>query len=89
MRNGVAERLQFLIGRLQFRRAFDDAFLQFCIEPVYFIMRLFACRDVADVALNDFLITGLLHIADKLHGNAAAIPRFQRQVVIADVPVLL
>jgi len=48
-----------------------------------------AIRDVADVALNHFFVTGLIHVADKLHGHVAAILRFQRQVFIADIPVLL
>ena len=39
--------------------------------------------------MNHFLVTGLIRIADKLDGNFAAIPRFQRQVVITDIPILL
>ncbi len=31
----------------------------------------------------------MIHVADKLHGDLAAIPRFQRQVFIADIPFLL
>jgi hypothetical protein len=58
-------------------------------EPGMNFLRLFALRDVADVALNHFFVTGLIDVADKLHGNLAAILCFQRQVVITDIPVLL
>jgi hypothetical protein len=48
-----------------------------------------AIRDVADIALNHFYVTCLIQVADKLHGNLAAVFRFQRQVFVADIPVLL
>src|ERR1017187_4708483 len=85
----VAERFQFLVGPRQFRCAFDDALLQFRVEPVYFFFRVFALRDVADVALNDFFVTGLIYVADKLQGNVATISRFQWQVFIVDIAILL
>ena len=87
--DGITERLQFLVGGLQLRRALGDALLQFRVETADFLFRLFALRDVADVALNHFSVAGLIHVADKLHGNMAAVPCFQRQVFIADIPVLL
>ena len=44
--DGVAERLQFLVGGLQLRRAFDDALLQFDIQLVDFLLHRFALSDV-------------------------------------------
>src|ERR1035437_10350500 len=52
VRDGITERLQLLVGGLQLRRAFDDALLQFRIEPADFILRVFALGDVADIALD-------------------------------------
>ena len=42
-------------------------------------------RDVADVAEDLFASADLIHIADKLHGNAAAVLRDQRQIFIPNV----
>ena len=80
---------QDLVRSLQLRRAFDDTLLQCRVESAYFLLGALALRDVADVALNDFFVAGLIHVADKLHGNMAVICRFQWQVFIADIPVLL
>jgi len=55
MGDGITERLQFLVGNLQLRRAFDDTLFQFRVESAYFFFRVFVLRDVADVALNHFL----------------------------------
>ena len=87
--DGITERLQILVGLLQLRRAIDDALLQLRVEDTYLIFRPFALRDVANVALDHVARTGLIHVADKLHGNLAAVLRFQRQVFVADIPVLL
>ena len=46
----ITERLKLLVGSLQLRRTFDNALLQFRIETAYFILRLLALRNVADVA---------------------------------------
>ena len=62
---------------------------RFRIETANFSSALFTLRDIADVALDHLFVTGLIHVADKLHGNLAAIPRFQGQVFIADISVLL
>jgi len=48
--DGITERFQFLVGGLQLRRAFNNAFFQFRVEAAYFAFRVFAFRDVADVA---------------------------------------
>ena len=74
---------------LQLRRAFDDALLQFRVEDADFILRPFALRDVADVALDHIAVAGLIHVADKFHGNLATVSRFQRQVFGADIPLLV
>ena len=87
--NGITERFQFLVGGLQLHRAFDDALLQFRIEPADFIFRAFVFRDVTNVALDHVAVTGLIHVADKLDGNVTTIPCFQGQVFIADIPVPL
>src|SRR5476651_1855203 len=50
---------------------------------------MLALGDVPDVALNYLFVTSLIDVADKLHGNFAAILRFQGKVFIADIPVLL
>ncbi len=69
--------------------AFDDALLQFRVQTANLLFRVFALRDVANIALDHVAVAGLIHVADKLHGDVAAIPRFQRQVFIADIPFLL
>ena len=86
--DGIAEGFQFLVGGLQLGRAFGDALFQVGVEPADFVIRALALGDVADVALNDFEVAGLIDMADKLHGQVAAIPGFQRQVFIADKPIL-
>ncbi len=48
-----------------------------------------ALRDLADVALDHVAVTRLIHVADKLHGNLAPRFRFQRQICIANIPILL
>ena len=61
-------------------------FLERCLQLLFSML---AYGDVADVALDHVAVTGLIHIADKLHGNAATVSRFQRQVFITDITVLL
>ena len=78
-----------LDGRLQLCRALHDPFLQLFLEAAYFILRMLALRDVTNVALNNFFVTHLIHIADKLHGDFATVSRFERQVLVTDVPMLL
>ncbi|MEI9892508.1 MAG: hypothetical protein WDN28_00930 [Chthoniobacter sp.] len=46
-------------------------------------------RDVAHVTLDDLGVPLPINVADKLHGNRAAIARFQRQVFVADTPLSL
>ena len=89
MGDGITERFQLIIGALQLRRPFSDTLLQFRIEITYFVLRMFALGDVADVALNHVTIAGLIYIAHKFHGNVTAILRFQRHVFITDTAMLL
>src|SRR6187431_741782 len=84
MRDRMGERLQLLVGGLELSRASENALLQFRIEAPYLAFRKFALRDVTDVALNHFLIAGLIDVADKLHVDRTALPRFQPQVFIVD-----
>ena len=69
--------------------AFNDTLLQLDIKYADLFLCPFALRDVADVALNHFLFTGLIHVADELHGDLATIPRFHRQIFVADIAMLL
>ena len=46
VRNGMGEGLQFMVGRFQFRRPRTHPLLQFSIEPVEFLFRLFALGDI-------------------------------------------
>jgi hypothetical protein len=80
----ITERLELQVDGLQFGGTFDDALLKGFVETLYFICRVFPLRDVTDVALNHLFVAGLIHVADKLHGNAAAIARFQWQIFIPD-----
>ena len=46
MGDGITgERFHFLVGGLQFRRAFGDALLQVRVETAYFAFRFFALDD--------------------------------------------
>jgi len=47
------------------------------VENTDLFIRPFALRDVANVALDRIQVAGVIHIGDKLHGNLAAIFRFQ------------
>src|SRR5258705_12166467 len=90
----MAQRRAQIVGdgiteRLQLGRSFGNTLLQFRVESAYFIFRVFALSDVADVALNHFFVTCLIRIADKLHGNAAVIPLFQWPELILRRPPLL
>ena len=87
--DGITERLQFLVGGLQFRRAFGNPLLQLRVEIADLFLHPFALRDVADVALDHVAVAGLIHVADKLHGNLAAVFRFQRQVFVEDIALLV
>ena len=86
---GITEGLQFRVGRLQFRRAFDDVLFEAFVEPADFILRALALGDVADVALDHVFVARFIHVADKFHGDVPAIARFQRQIFIADIAVFL
>jgi hypothetical protein len=57
----ITERFQFLADGFQLRRAFEDALLKGFVETGYFILRVFALLDVADVALN--------HLFGAVHGE--------------------
>ncbi len=53
------------------------------------VLDLFPLGDVADVALDDFLVAGLVDVADELDGDVASVLGLQGEVLVADVAVLL
>ena len=44
--DGVGERFEFLVGRLELRGAFSHPLLQFLVQPAAFQLRFLAGRDV-------------------------------------------
>ncbi len=44
-----------------------------------------ALGDIADVALNDLLVIGQVHVADKFDVDRSAVAGLERQVVVLDV----
>ena len=85
--DGITEHFESLVGGSQLSRAVDDALFQFCGENTDLFLGSFALRDVADIALDHVVVTDLIHVADKLHGDLVTVARFQRQVFVADIPV--
>ena len=87
--DGITKGFQFLVGRLQLCRALGNALFQLFVEEVDLILRAFALRYVANVALDRVVIAGMIHVGDKLHGNPATVLGFQRKVLGEDIPLFV
>ena len=49
----------------------------------------FAVGDIADIALDHAFVLDGIDVADKFHIHASSITRFERQVLVPDIPLVL
>ena len=95
----LARRLRLLVGgdfgrqggvhSRQLGGAFFHAPLQLFVRLVQRLLGPLAVGHVPDVALDDAMIADIVDVADELHVDAPPVVRLERQILVADVALLL